>query len=196
MGSKETILGRIRAAGVGSVVAARRPVETGAVDLDRFCEYLADYRATVYRPEVSELGAVLTELVEGKRVVVPEGFPMEFVAGVEGLEVDRGFSTQELDGFDAALTLCALGIEETGTLVLDSGAGQGRRAVTLIPDHHICLVDPNQVVQSVAEAVDRLDPSAPLTFISGPSATSDIELVRVEGVHGPRRLDVVVCAYS
>jgi L-lactate dehydrogenase complex protein LldG len=107
---------------------------------------------------------------------------------------DRAVSTpRELDEVESVVTGCALAVAETGTIVLDGGADQGRRRITLIPDHHICVVRvPDQVVASVPQAMERLDPTRPLTWISGPSATSDIELDRVEGVHGPRTLEVVL----
>ena len=107
---------------------------------------------------------------------------------------DDGLSSAELDAFDGVITRAAVAVAETGTIVLDGSAGQGRRALSLIPDYHLCLIEAGQVVGLVPEAVSRLDPGRPLTWISGPSATSDIELDRVEGVHGPRTLDVILIA--
>ncbi|MBV9836870.1 MAG: LUD domain-containing protein, partial [Solirubrobacterales bacterium] len=99
----------------------------------------------------------------------------------------------ELDGADGVLTTCAVAIAETGSIVLDGSAGMGRRALTLVPDYHLCVVKASQLVGSVPEAISLLEPTRPLTFVSGPSATVDIEMVRVAGVHGPRTLDVIIC---
>jgi L-lactate dehydrogenase complex protein LldG len=128
-------------------------------------------------------------------VLVPGTLPSRWLSATDVTPVpDRAESTpSELDAVDSVVTGCAVAIAETGTLVLDGGPDQGRRRITLVPDHHICVVRvPDQVVSSVPQALERLDPTRPLTWISGPSATSDIELDRVEGVHGPRTLEVVL----
>lgn len=166
-----------------------------------FVERCGEYRATMVRVPARGLdAAVRRELaVANARVVVHphdvfEAAPwrpsseVELVAdGAAGrIDVDA------LDRCDVVVTGCALAVAETGTIVLDTGVGQGRRALTLVPDRHFCLVRTDQIVGTVAEAVERLDPARPLTWISGPSATSDIELERVEGVHGPRNLTVFV----
>jgi len=168
----------------------------GAALLDLLAERLADYRALVRRASAAtlaaEVGAALTE--RGARtVVVPPGLgvPLPDFADVT---VDRGLTAAELDGFDAVVTRAAVAIAETGTIVLDGAPDQGRRAISLVPDYHLCIVTADQVVHLVPEAVARLADvvSQPLTWISGPSATSDIELERVEGVHGPRTLEVIL----
>jgi L-lactate dehydrogenase complex protein LldG len=123
-------------------------------------------------------------------VVVPDGFPDEWLAPVDVLR--EPLTTAQLDAADGTITTCALAIAETGTIVLDAGPGQGRRALSLVPDYLLVVVRADQVQANVPDAVQRLDPARPLTWISGPSATSDIELKRVEGVHGPRTLDVVL----
>ncbi len=161
-----------------------------------FVERVADYRAEVERVPASELRERVTRACErhsARRLVVPEGVPAHTrPEGVELIE-DRDLTHAELDAIDGALTGCAAAIAETGTIVLDAGPDQGRRALTLVPDLHICIVPADRVVGSVPEAVARVaGGQRPVTLISGPSATSDIELRRVEGVHGPRRLVVLV----
>jgi L-lactate dehydrogenase complex protein LldG len=160
-------------------------------------ERLADYHAAVRRTAPAELaaaiGAALAERGAG-RVVVPPGLDLPALpAGVEVL-ADDGLSPQDLDELDGVITGCAVAIAETGTIVLDGSPDQGRRAITLVPDYHLCIVFAAQVVELVPEAVERLAGAAghPLIWISGPSATSDIELSRVEGVHGPRTLEVIL----
>ena len=167
----------------------RRTPEAGADIVGLFAERVADYRAVVERCSPGELAdRVRAALPEGARVVVPAGLDLEVPGGVP----DDDLSAADLDALDAVVTRARVGIAETGTIVLDHGPGQGRRAITLVPDRHVCIVDVTQVVADVPDAFDVLDASRPLTWISGPSATSDIELDRVEGVHGPRNLHVIV----
>jgi L-lactate dehydrogenase complex protein LldG len=192
--AREEILARVRTAlaGVPDPPAAAVPRRTAAADDDvvaLFCERVADYRARVERCPAAELdGRVRAALPEGARVVVPAGLDLD----VPGAVVDDGLSAARLDAMEAVVSRARLGIAETGTIVLDHGPGQGRRALSLVPDHHVCVVDASQVVADVPDAMDLLDGAGVLTWISGPSATSDIELDRVEGVHGPRRLHVIV----
>ncbi|WP_371643139.1 LutC/YkgG family protein [Streptomyces mirabilis] len=166
--------------------------------VDLLAENLADYRARVHRCAADELAPTIAGLLAGHgstSVALPAGLDARWLAASEVTRVpDRAEDTSgELDRVDSVVTACALAIAETGTLVLDGGPDQGRRRITLVPDHHICVVRvPDQVVSSVPQALERLDPTRPLTWISGPSATSDIELDRVEGVHGPRTLEVVL----
>jgi L-lactate dehydrogenase complex protein LldG len=172
----------------------RQPAD-GPGDPDRFAETVAEYRAQVLRVDVDSIARTIATLTGPSTVVaIPSGLPPEWVVGIHTV-TDTGESplpVTELDRIDAVVTGCALGIAATGTIVLDAGPTQGRRALTLMPDHHICVVFTDQVVDTVPQAFAALDPSRPLTFISGPSATSDIELERVEGVHGPRTLDVLL----
>jgi L-lactate dehydrogenase complex protein LldG len=187
--AKADVLGAIRAAldpspAVPDVPREYRLAGSLAPDVDLFCERVAEYRATVHRVAEAGLDAKLRSLARG-RTGIPPGFPFD---GIE----DRGLSVHELDALDTVITGCALAIADTGTFVLDGGERSGRRALTLVPDHHVCVVLASQIVASVPDAIAALDPSRPITFVSGPSATSDIELDRVEGVHGPRDLDVVV----
>jgi len=159
---------------------------------------LADYRAIVRRATAATLAAEVSAALAkrgARRLVVPPGLDIELPAFAE-VTVDDGLTPAELDTYDGVVSRAAVAIAETGTIVLDGSPGQGRRAITLVPDYHLCVVEASQVVHLVPEAVARLASAAarPLTWISGPSATSDIELERVEGVHGPRTLEVVLVA--
>lgn len=195
MTAREEILGRVRDA-LGS--ADRSPVTvprgyrtltppTDVVAL--FCERVADYRATVVRCTEAEVPTRIAAALEGtRRVMTPDGLPWP----VDGAVADTGLSADDLDRVDAVVTAATVGIAETGTLVLTHGSGEGRRALSLVPDRHVCVIRADQVVAGVPDAMTRLDPARPTTWISGPSATSDIELDRVEGVHGPRTLHVIV----
>jgi L-lactate dehydrogenase complex protein LldG len=198
------MLAGIRAA-VGSGSAAPDPPRTyrpaGAAppSVDLFCELVADYKASVHRVTGSdELADALAAACADRgstRVLRAPGVDWT-IPGVELHPDSPDLSATDLDTVDAALTGCALAIAETGTFVLDGSPACGRRALTLVPDHHICVVRADQVVANLPDAIAALGDAAragrPLTFVSGPSATSDIELQRVEGVHGPRKLDVVV----
>ena len=126
------------------------------------------------------------------RVLVPPGLPEGWCP--DGVADEPGFTPLDLDGFAAVVTASAASCAQTGTIALDGSPDQGRRAITLVPDVHVCVVRADQVVETVPELIARLEPTRPTTFISGPSATSDIELERVEGVHGPRTLIVVLAA--
>ncbi|MCE9559826.1 MAG: LUD domain-containing protein [Armatimonadetes bacterium] len=192
MNSKEAILAKIQAAQVPHFRANRPQRKELPASLDAFCERVADYRAKLHSVTEDQLLPTIQSLVNGRRCLVPLGLGFT----IQGAQEDKPFSHRELAEFDVTVTLCAVGIEETGTIILDGSEGQGRRALSLIPDHHICIVRESQVVASIEEAIQRITPTRPLTFISGPSATSDIELVRVEGVHGPRRLDVLLVSHT
>lgn len=158
---------------------------------------LEDYRAVVVRApdDDQSIGLAIAETLSHRgihRVITPAGLPPEWTGGLDARR-DTGTATpRELDTLPAVVTGSAVAISETGTIVLDGGDRCGRRAITLVPDTHVCVVATRDIVQTVPEALQRLDPTRPLTFISGPSATSDIELDRVEGVHGPRTLVVVL----
>lgn len=207
-GSRERILDRIRAAVAGAPEAPepergylrQHAPDDPAALVDLLHENLADYRAVVHGTDTAGLAGLVARLLAGhgtRSVAVPPGLPEEWLSALPGdiePRLDEGDLTpRQLDATDAVVTGCAIAVAETGTIVLDAGPAQGRRALTLVPDLHVCVVRvPDQVVASVPLALPRLDPRRPLTWISGPSATSDIELDRVEGVHGPRRLEVVL----
>ena len=208
MSAREDILHRIRA-GLADVprdevpdeVLVPRDYRRGA-DLDDaarvtlFVERVEDYRATVERVATGRIADVISERLrarDARRVAIPADLPSSWRPdGVELITDDETLSADDLDGLDGVLTGCAVGIADTGTIVLDGGGAQGRRVLTLVPDYHLCVVEAERIVGSVPEAVAALDTTRPITWISGPSATSDIELDRVEGVHGPRTLHVLV----
>jgi L-lactate dehydrogenase complex protein LldG len=192
MTARDEILGRVRSAlsGVSPAVdlppAPRAPDRGDLVAL--FVERVEDYRAVVTRCAPDDLGPVVADVLGAASSVVPPGLGLD----VAGSVVDDGLTAAELDRIDAVVTRARVGIAETGTIVLDHAPDQGRRAISLVPDLHVCIVDAAQVVADVPDAIALLDPARPTTWISGPSATSDIELDRVEGVHGPRTLHVVL----
>jgi L-lactate dehydrogenase complex protein LldG len=195
MTARDEILAGVRRA----VAGARRPVDVprdytrgrpaDARTVDLFVERVSDYRAEVVRCPAGDVERSIAEVLPaGAHVVVPDGFAWS----VPGAVPDDDLTAAQLDRLDGVVTAATVGIAETGTIVLSHGPGEGRRALTLVPDLHVCVVRADQVVPGVPDAVALLDPAGPTTWVSGPSATSDIELDRVEGVHGPRRLHVIV----
>ena len=175
--------------------AGRLPAGTSAL-VALFAERVADYRAEVRFVGAAAIAPAIEAIaggLAGRRVVVPAGVPRDWLPpGIDVVADEPPLSSAELDAVDAVLTACAVAIAETGTIVLDGGDDQGRRALSLVPDHHVCVVRADEIVADVPDAVSALDPRRPQTWISGPSATSDIELNRVEGVHGPRHLHVLI----
>jgi L-lactate dehydrogenase complex protein LldG len=203
MSSRDAMLGRVRAAIAGAqpetiARSYRRAGRRSAAETaDLFCERVGEYRAEVVRVAADDVTRAVTDALARRSVrtiVVPPGrAPARRPQGVTVVE-DTGLAPRELDGVDGVVTGCTVGIAETGTIVLTCDAQEGRRALTLVPDLHVCVIDEAQIVELVPEATSSLEAAArrPVTFVSGPSATSDIELSRVEGVHGPRDLVVVV----
>jgi L-lactate dehydrogenase complex protein LldG len=205
--SREAMLGRIRASLAGGAVAAEIPRayrRAGELDrpalVERLCERISDYRAEVSRVATAGLPQAIAKAFGsrgGARIGIPAGLPEAWHPdGLELVDAD-GLSPVELDLLDGVLTGCTVAIAETGTIVLTAGPAEGARALSLVPDLHVCVVDESQVVELVPEAMTALAELVhrdrrPITFVSGPSATSDIELNRVEGVHGPRNLVVLV----
>lgn len=203
--ARAEILGRIREALADRPAVPEmpwrygQPVGTGALDaVERFAERVADYRARVVRVDRDTVGAAITaalSAVGADRVVADEAVREAWPDSARWV-ADSDLSAYDLDAIDAVVTTATIAIANTGTIVLDHGAGQGRRALSLVPDVHVCVVGVEQIVDDVPNAVARLMDSGlhirPLTWVSGPSATSDIELDRVEGVHGPRTLYVIV----
>jgi L-lactate dehydrogenase complex protein LldG len=175
----------------------RRTGSPGDV-IELFAERAAEYEASVRRVTPDELPAAIAGALRqrgARRIAVPPGLPGNWLSDT-GAEVERHgddppLTVAHLERLDGVVTGCAVAIAETGTIILDAGFGQGRRVLTLLPDYHLCIVRGDQIVATLAEGLARLDPTRPQTWISGPSATSDIELDRVEGVHGPRTLHIL-----
>jgi L-lactate dehydrogenase complex protein LldG len=202
MTARDVVLERVRQAVSGTLPASvprRYSVEgsTPHARVEAFVDRVRDYRATVLHVDDAAVAVAEVLAAQGaRRIGIPRDLDARLrPAGVELVE-DDALSPQQLDELDGALTTCAAACAVTGTIALDGGPGQGRRALTLLPDLHICLVREEQIVETVPELIRRLEPAAtegrPLVLVSGPSATSDIELQRVEGVHGPRQLVVIV----
>lgn len=206
MSAKDEILGRIRSALADAPVAEAVPREyrttsdlTADQLIDLLVDRLIDYKAgvEVIAPEqIAEF--VAAKLSAATSVVYPHGLDTAWMEAL-GANVEKRIdapgsrlSVAELDATSAVITTSAVSIAESGTIILDGEPDQGRRAISLVPDHHVCIVPESTIVQLLPEAMPRLTVTRPLTWISGPSATSDIELERVEGVHGPRTLDVLL----
>ena len=205
--AREDVLSRIKAANAAAGHPIPSPIprdyhRSGTLAagsrelLELLVDRLVDYKATVVESAPdgipSAIAQALTDAGVTGRVLVPPGLPEGWCP--DGVADEPGFTPLDLDGFAAVVTASAASCAQTGTIALDGSPDQGRRAITLVPDVHVCVVRADQVVETVPELVARLEPTRPTTFISGPSATSDIELERVEGVHGPRTLIVVLAA--
>ncbi|MBA8952817.1 lactate utilization protein C [Actinomadura namibiensis] len=210
MTGREEVLRRVRAA-LGPARGTAVPVPRGyrrrlgpeeAADradvIALFTERVADHRASVRHVHADELATAVAAALwgrEAKRVIVPADLPFGWLAeldGVHALADTPATDAAVLESCDGAVTGCAVAVARTGTVVLDGGRAQGRRALSLVPDHHLCVVHADQIVGTVAEALPRLDPARPLTWISGPAATLDLGGTRAPGPHGPRTLEILV----
>lgn len=205
MNSRDVIMGRVRDAltlAPPKTVVVPRAYRTGrtmpgADRVELLVDRLVDYKAVVHRSTVAELPDVLARVlteVGARRVGVPAGLDDSWLSRFDGVVVvdSPTVPAPQLGDLDGVVTASAVSCAETGTIFLDGSPDQGRRALTLVPDLHVCVVTVDSIEVGVPEAMARLVPERPTTMISGPSATSDIELERVEGVHGPRNLHVVI----
>ena len=198
MNARDEVLARVRDA-IGCARAAQdvpRDYRARSDDgIEQFIDRLHHYQAQTHRIPAAELDeAVRTILADRgvRRIVVPDGIPDKWIDHLEPLRDEPALDAQTFDAADGVITTCTAAIAQSGTIILDGGPGMGRRILSLVPDYHLCVVGLDQLVGSLPEAIEKLEPTRPLTFISGPSATVDIEMVRVRGVHGPRRLEVIV----
>lgn len=206
MSAKEEILGRIRSALADAPVAEEVPREyrktsdMGEAELiELLVDRLVDYKAGVDVIDAAQIPEfVAAKLKNATSVVYPHGLEANWLSALgEDVELRKDapgarLSVPELDVTSAVVTSSAVSVAESGTIILDGEPNQGRRAISLVPDHHVCIVPISSIVRLLPEAMPRLSITRPQTWISGPSATSDIELERVEGVHGPRTLDVLM----
>lgn len=209
MNAREEILDRIRSALRDAPAVAEVPRDYRRASglgeealIELLTDRLLDYKANVFVEDAAAVPRRLAALLEGTgRYAVPHGLDQSLFAEADAHDAGSRrvadapgqlLSVEELDGVDAVVTGSAVAVAETGTIILDAGPDQGRRVISLVPDRHICIVRAGDITAILPEALRRLDATRPQTWISGPSATSDIELERVEGVHGPRTLDVVI----
>jgi L-lactate dehydrogenase complex protein LldG len=201
--ARDEVLGRVRAAlaphpapGAAATSDVPREYRTRSDDgIDAFIDRLHHYQAQSHRTPAAELDEAVRAILDDRgvrRMVVPEGVPDAWIERLKPLRDEPPLDAHTLDQADGVITTCAVAIAQSGTIILDGGPGMGRRILSLVPDYHLCVVRADQLVGSLPEAIEKLEPTRPLTFISGPSATVDIEMVRVRGVHGPRRLEVVI----
>ena len=168
---------------------------TGAEVVDVLIDRLEDYKANVYRDDLASLPDRISALLEDRSCVIPSGVAEEWLPDRDFIvdHADQPLTIDDLDSIDTVLTGSTVSCADTGTIFLSAQPNEGRRAITLVPDHHICVVFEKDV-DLVPQALEAIEGTRPITMISGPSATSDIELERVEGVHGPRRLDIIIVA--
>jgi L-lactate dehydrogenase complex protein LldG len=207
--SRELVLGRIRAAlerkSAGAEQAVRENsyrqmgTRSRAEVYELFEKRISDYGGRVFRCSEHQISEqIVTILVEGGRrtIAVPPGIGKSRLDARISWIVDEGLSFAQIEAAQGVLTMATAAVAESGTIVLQHGPEEGRRALTLLPDYHLCILFEGQIVETLPECFDRLRATAtrPTTFISGPSATADIEMTRIEGVHGPRSLDVIVAA--
>lgn len=199
MSARDDVLARVRSA----IAAAPAPAHEVPRDylvrsddgIDTFIDRLHHYQAQTHRTGVSDLDEAVRAILDERgvrRMVVPDGVPDGWIERLDPLRDSPPLDARTLDQADGVITTCAVAIAQSGTMILDGGPGMGRRILTLVPDYYLCVVRADQLVGSLPEAIALLEPTRPLTFVSGPSATVDIEMVRVRGVHGPRTLEVII----